>query len=139
MISLASSSFASVKRAISALRSSSTVDLAHDRVDARDVGDRVRDQAAAHDVREGLQVHEAGPADVHAVRPGRAIADDVAAELTPRRFDRDVHLAFGDLEALGEDLEVVDEGLHRLVDAGPRWRGDLLVLDPVVAGRHAVE
>jgi hypothetical protein len=31
----------------------------------------------------------------------------------------DVGLALGHLEALGEDLEVVDQGLHRLVDAAP--------------------
>ena len=48
-------------------------------------------------------------------------------------------LALGHLEALGEDLEVVDQRLHRLVDAGPRRRRDLLVLDPVVARRHLVE
>ena len=60
---------------------------------------------------------------------------EVAAELAARRLDGDVHLALGHLEALGEDLEVVDERFHRLVDAGPRRRGDLLVLDAVVAAR----
>ena len=76
-----------------------------------------------------------GPADVHAVRLRRAVAHDVAAELAARRLDRHVGLALGHLEALGEDLEVVDQRLHRLVDASARRRRDLLVLDPVVAAR----
>ena len=46
------------------------------------------------------------------------VADDVAAELAAGRLDGDVDLALGHLEALGEDLEVVDQRLHRLVDAG---------------------
>ena len=46
----------------------SAVDLAEDRVDGGDDGDGVGDEAAAHHVRERLEVHEARPADVHAVR-----------------------------------------------------------------------
>jgi len=34
---------------------------------------------------------------------------------------------------------VVDQCLHRLVDAGARRRGDLLVLDAIVTRRHAIE
>ena len=86
-----------------------------------------------------LDVDERRGPHVHAVRLGRAVAGDVAAELAARALDGDVDLALGHLEALGEDLEVVDQRLHRLVDARPRRRRDLLVLDAVVAGRHPVE
>ena len=53
------------------------------------------------------------------IRYGLAVAvgHEVAAELAAGRLDGDVGLALGHLEALGEDLEVVDQGLHRLVDA----------------------
>ena len=80
-----------------------------------------------------------GAADVHAVGLGAAVGDEVAAELAAGRLDGHVDLALGHLEALGEELEVVDERLHRLVDAGPRRRRDLLVLHPVVARRHLVD
>ena len=93
----------------------------------------------AHHVREGLEVDEARAADVHPVGLRRAVAHDVAAELAAGRLDRHVRLALGHLEALGEDLEVVDQGLHRLVDASAGRRRDLLVLDPVVTGREQVE
>ena len=88
---------------------------------------------------QGLEVHEAGGPDVHALRLRRTVGDDVAAELTPGALDRGVDLALGHLESLGEDLEVVDQRFHGLVDAGPGRRGDLLVLDAVLTGRHLVE
>ena len=71
-------------------------------------------------------------------RFGAAIGDDVHAKLSPRRLDGLVDLSFGDLEAGGEDLEVVDERLHRLVDPLPRRRGHLAVGRPVVARRHGL-
>ena len=105
----------------------------------RDDGDSVGDEAAAHHVGQALDVHEGGVTHVHPVRLGRTVAGDVAADLAARALDADVDLALGHLEALGEDLEVVDQRLHRLVDARPRWRGDLLVLDAIVARRHQLE
>src|SRR5438045_6468158 len=95
------------------------VHFAHDRVDGRDDGDAVGDQAAPHHVGEGLQVDERRRPDVQAVRTGAAVGNDVAAQLAPGGLDGDVDLAFGHLEALGEDLEVVDERFHGLVDASP--------------------
>ena len=80
-----------------------------------------------------------GAADVHAVGLRGAVGDHVAAELAAGRLDGHVDLALGDPEALGEDLEVVDERLHGLVDAGPRRRRDLAVLHPVVARRHHLD
>ena len=80
-----------------------------------------------------------GPRMCMPVRLGGPVRDEVAAELAARRLDGHVDLALGDPEALGEELEVVDERLHRLVDARPRRRRDLAVLDAVVAGRHLLE
>ena len=70
---------------------------------------------------------------------GRAVRHQVAAELAPRGLDGHVDLALGDLEPLGEHLEVVDERLHRLVDPARGRRRHLLVLHPVVAGRHLLD
>ena len=67
------------------------------------------------------------------------VGHQVAAQLAARGLDGHVGLALGHLEPLGEQLEVVDQGLHRLVYAAARRRGDLLVLHPVVAGRHEVD
>ena len=88
---------------------------------------------------KGLEVHEAGATDVHAVRLGAAVRDQVAAQLATRRLHGCIRLALGHVEALGEDLEVVDEGFHGLVDAGPRRGRHLLVLYPVVPGWHEVQ
>ena len=102
----------------------------------RDDGDGVGDEAAVHHVRAASGgSRSSGPRMCMRYGLARAVADDVAAELAAGRLDGDVGLALGHLEALGEDLEVVDQRLHRLVDAGPRRRRDLLVLDAVVAGR----
>src|SRR4029079_4380041 len=82
---------------------------------------------------------KARSAEWEAARRGGAVAGDVTADLAPRALDGCVHLPLGNLEPLGEDLEVVDQGLHRFVDSGTRWRCHLLVLDPVVAAGHPVE
>src|SRR5215217_5270439 len=123
MISLASETLASERRAIRTAprtaprrwgtASSSSVDVPEHGVDRGDDGHRVGDEAAAHHVRQALEVEERRAAHVHPVRPGAAVAGDVAAELAARALDRHVDLALGHLEALGEDLEVVDQGLHR--------------------------
>src|ERR1044072_992736 len=47
-------------------------------------------------------------------RPGAAVGHQVRAELAARRLDRGVDLPGRHLEALGDQLEVVDQGLHRL-------------------------
>src|SRR6185312_15850756 len=82
---------------------------------------------------------------MHPVGPGAAVADHVHAELPARRLDRHVHLAGRNPDALGDQFEVVDQGLHRAAhDLGDvLWRvahavgahlqvgrpGDLAVLD----------
>ena len=93
-------------------------------------------EAALDHRRQRLQVVERGAPDVHPVRPARPVRHQVAAQLAPGVLDRHVCLPRRDLEALGEDLEVVDQRFHRLVDAGSGRRGDLAVLDAVVAVGH---
>src|ERR1019366_5290786 len=102
----------------------------HDWVDRRDDGNGVRDEATAQQGRQRLQVHEARSPHVEAVWLVRAVRDHVATELAPGRLDRGVYLARRHLEAPREDLEMVDERFHRLIDArSRRWR-HLLVLRP---------
>src|SRR3989304_3613106 len=67
---------------------------------------------------------------------GAARGDHVDAQFAARRLDRLVHLTGRNPEPLGEDLEMVDQGFHRLVDARPGRRGHLAILGPVVAWRH---
>ena len=90
-------------------------------------------------MRKALQIHKTWGTDVHAVGLGRTITHDVAAKFATRRFDRDIRLALGDLETFGEDLEVMDERFHGLVDTRTRRRRDFLVLDAVIALRHLLE
>ena len=75
--------------------------------------DQVGDVVADRHVAQRLQVDEGGVAQVDARRLRRAVGDDEAAELAARRLDRVVDLARGDPEALGDELEVVDQRLHR--------------------------
>src|SRR3954454_23057592 len=98
---------------------SSAIHSTHDGVDGGDRGDDVGDHAALAHGRGRLQVDEAGVAHVDAPRPGAAVADHVVAELAARGLDRQVDLAGRHPEALGDQLEVVDEGLHRLAHDVP--------------------
>ena len=90
-------------------------------------------------MRKALQIHKTWGTDVHAVRLRRTIAHDVAAKFTTRRLNRDIRLALGNLEPFSEDLEVVNERFHGLVDTRTRRRSDFLVLDAVIALRHLLE
>ncbi len=75
---------------------------------------------------------------------GTAVGDEEAPALAARRLDRDVDLPLGHEIALGDDLEVVDEGLHRGVELLARREHDLAVVgDPGLAAhllepRHAL-
>ena len=66
-----------------------------------------------------------------------AVGDEVAAELASGRLDRDVDLALGHAVALGHELEVVDEALHRRVQLVPRRQHDLAVVDDPGPFGHA--
>ena len=51
---------------------------------------------------------------MHTVGSCAAVGDHVHAEFAARRLDRDVHLTGRHSNALGDDLEVVDQSLHRV-------------------------
>ena len=74
-------------------------------------------------MREGLDVDETWCANVHAIWGWRAIAGNVTTNFAARAFDCHVHLTLGHFETLGENLEVVNERFHRLVDSRA-WDGD---------------
>ena len=84
--------------------------------------------------RRRLRGDERRRAELDAPRLRPAVGDDVAAELAARRLDRHVDLALRHAEALGDDLEVVDQRLHRGVQLLARRQHDLAVVrDPRLA------
>src|SRR3954453_19808123 len=97
----------------------SAVHPTHHRIDGRDSSDDASDLTALTQRRGGLQVGEGRVAEVDPIGAGAAVADDVRAELTSRGLDRDVRLAGRDGEALGDELEVVDQRLHGLTHDVP--------------------
>ena len=90
-------------------------------------------------MRQHLEVDKARRTDTHSIRSRRSVGDYVDTKLAAWAFDRCIAFTHRHLEAFGEDLEVVDERFHRLIDSGPRrWR-DLLVLNSVVAIGHLLD
>ena len=89
----------------------------------------------------------------HAPRPGAAVGNQVEAELAAGGLDRRVDLTGRHLEALGDQLEVMNQRLHRGVQLVARRQGDLAVvrddrtlgqaverlLDQVERGAHLVD
>src|SRR5262249_51658865 len=94
------------------LLNSLSVDVSKNDVDGADGGDDVGDQASFAHFGKSLQVRERGGTHVYAIRFSRTVADHVITHLTARRFHRLVHLAGRNSEALGDDLEVIDQGFH---------------------------
>src|ERR1035437_2861085 len=90
----------------------SPVRVAENEIHAADGRDHIRDQGALHHSRHGLEIAETGRAHVYAVRVGGSVAHHVVSEFAARRFNHLVDLAFGYAEALGNDLEMVNQGLH---------------------------
>ena len=81
-----------------------------------------------------VQGGERRGAELDAPRLRGAVGDERAAGLAARRLDADVDLALGDAEAFGDDLEVVDQRLHRGVQLLARRQHDLAVVrDPRLA------
>ena len=68
-----------------------------------------------------------------------AVGDDEAAELAARALDRVVELAGRDAEALGDQLEVVDQRLHRGTELVAGRQHDLAVVGDVRPLGQAVE
>ena len=93
--------------------------------DRRHVGQHV---AAADEVHR-LQVREARRADLALVGLVGAVGDEIDAELALRRLDRGVNLAGRHVIALGVELEVMDQRLHRALHLAALRRHDLVVDD----------
>ena len=116
-------------------RRPSAVDASQDRVEHRQVLDQVGDVAAHAHVAKRLEVDERGVADVDSGGLRRAIRDHEAAQLSARPLDRVVGLARRHPEALGDQLEVVDQGLHRGGELVARRQHHLAIVgDPRALG-----
>ena len=110
-----------------------------DRVEHRRGRDQVGDVRVARHVRERLQVDERGVAHVHPRGLGGAVGAHVAAQLSAGGLDRVVDLPGRHAEALGDELEVVDQRLHRGRELVPGRQRDLAVLGDVRPLGQAVE
>src|SRR5437660_5188244 len=96
---------------------------------AADDRHRIGDHVPARHLVERGEVGEAGRAELQPVGLVGAVGDEIDAELALRRLDRSVDLAFGNMHALGDELEVVDELLHPELHLLARRRRDLVVVD----------
>ena len=76
---------------------------------------------------------------MHARGLGGAVGADEAPQLAAWGLDRVVHLARRDAEALGDELEMVDQRLHRGRQLVPRRQRELAVLGDVRSPRQPVE
>src|SRR3546814_7473088 len=102
-------------------------DLPEHDVDRADDRGRIREHVAlAHEIHR-LEVAERRRADLAAVRFVAAVANQIDAELAFRALSRDVNLARGDVEALGIELEMMDQRFHRLLHLAALRRDDLAV------------
>ena len=86
--------------------------------------------ALGHEVHR-LQMAERGRPNLAAIGLVGAVADQIDAEFALRAFGRDIDFAGGHVEALGVELEMMDQRFHRLLHLGALRRDDL-----AVTGRH---
>src|SRR5690348_16612600 len=82
---------------------------------------------AAGEIIHGLEMGEAGRADLAAIGPVAAVGHEIYAELALRRLDRGIGLPGRHVEALGIELEMVDERLHRALHLAAARRRHLMV------------
>src|SRR6202161_3106808 len=73
-----------------------------------------------------LQMRKTRRANLAFVRLVAAVGDQIDAKLALRRLDRDIDLASRHMEALGVELEMVDQSLHRALHLAPARREDLV-------------
>src|SRR3954454_18517772 len=123
----------------SALSTSLSIHFPEYWVDAADDRDEIGDQAADGHHRQRLEVDERWGTNVAAVGLAGAIADDVEADLALRRLDAGVDLTDRRLEALADELEVVDQSLHARRQLGARWQSVLAIIRHDRPRRQAVE
>ncbi len=69
------------------------------------------------DAEERLKIDEGRRPHLHAERLRRSVADDVEAEFSFRALDGRIDLAFRYVEAIGGEIEMLDQGLHRAMHA----------------------
>src|ERR1019366_1439805 len=105
----------------------SSIDLPEYDVHRADDGDGIGDHVAARHLVERREVRKAGRADLQPIRLVCAVAHDVDAELALRMLDSGIRFALGHAEALGEELEMVDQVLHSGLHVDARRRRDLVV------------
>merc|ERR1711976_391161 len=116
-----------------------SVDLSEDNVKgANDRHNVSKHVVLANMVSQG-QVEEAGGLDLAPVGPAGAVTDQVHAELPLGSLDGGVGGASRERESLGEQLEVVDERLHRCLHLSSARGHTLSIVSPHVTSRHLVE
>src|SRR6185369_6109374 len=91
----------------------SPIDLSKDDVERAENGRDVGQEMASADEVHRLQMGKARRADLALVGLVAAVGDQIDAELAFRRLDRGIDLAGRHVNALGVELEVVDERFHR--------------------------
>src|SRR5690606_32601519 len=89
----------------------------------RDVGEHVPAIEEIH----GGQMRKSRRADFRTVWTVGAVGHEIDAEFALRRLDGGIDLAFRNLEALGVELEVMDERFHRTLHLAPLGRHHLVV------------
>src|SRR5258708_32010424 len=107
----------------------SPVDLSEHDIERAEDGRDVGQQVALADEIHRLQMRETRRADLAFVGLVGAVGDQVDAELALRRLDRGVDFAGRHMKALGVELEVMDQCLHRTLHLAPARRENLVILD----------
>src|SRR4051812_35291026 len=107
----------------------SPIDLSEHDVERAENGRNVGEQMALADEVHRLQMGEARRADLALVRLVAAVGDQIDTELALRRLDRGIDLACRHADALGVELEVMDQRFHRALHLAAARRRDLVVLD----------
>src|SRR4029077_10331675 len=108
------------------------IETAHDR-------DHVRHQHALHQFPQRLKIAKRRRPDLHPIRLVGAIRNQVEPQLASWAFDKGVHIADRALEALADEAEMVDDGLHALAQLRPGWQGDLAVGADPRSARQVVD
>src|SRR5271168_4370847 len=91
----------------------SPIDLSEHDIQRAQNGRDIRKEMTRADEVHRLQVRKTGRADLALVWLVAAVGDEIDTELALRRLHRDINLAGGNVDALGVELEVVDQRFHR--------------------------
>src|SRR6202012_4491906 len=116
----------------------SPVDLSEYDVERTEDGRDVGQQVPLADEVHRLQMGKTRRANVALVGLVGAVGDQIDAEFALRRFYRGIDLAGRHVEALGVELEMMDQRFHRALHLAAARREDLVILDsdrPLPVGR----